>query len=211
MQIETIVVSPFETNCYLVWNKTDKRGVIIDPGDEDERILERLEKLGVTAEAILLTHGHGDHIAAVKPIKDKLQIPLYIGRGDEAMLESPSANVSAFLGFQITCPPADHIVADGDIVKIGSIAFSVIATPGHSAGGVCYFAERFLFCGDTLFYGSIGRTDLPGGNYQQLIDSIDRNILTLPDDIVCYPGHGPATNVGQERKNNPFLTGNRFV
>ena len=211
MQIETIVVSPFETNCYLVWDEGDRKGVVIDPGDEDKKILERAKKKGVEIEAILLTHGHADHIAAVQPIKEKLKIPIYIGRGDEAMLESPSANVSAFFGFQITCPPADHILGDGDSLKIGSMTFSIIATPGHSPGGICYFAERYLFCGDTLFNGSVGRTDLPGGNYQQLIDSIDRNILTLPDEIICYPGHGPFTSVGQERKSNPFLTGNRFV
>ena len=211
MKIETLAVSPFETNCYLVWNENDKKGVIIDPGDEDERILDRIERLGISAEAILLTHGHVDHIAAVKPIKEKLGTPIYIGRGDEAMLESPSANVSAYFGFEITCPPADHVIGDKDLIKAGSITFSVFATPGHSPGGVCFFTEKYIFCGDTLFNGSIGRTDLPGGNFQQLIDSIDRNILTLPDDIICYPGHGPATTVGQERRNNPFLTGNRFV
>ena len=211
MQIETLAVSPFETNCYLVWSEKDKNGVIIDPGDEDERILDRIEKLGIAAGAILLTHGHADHIAAVKPIKEKLKIPIYIGRGDEAMLESPSANVSTYFGIEITCPPADHVIGDKDIIRFGSLTFSVFATPGHSPGGVCFFAEKYIFCGDTLFNGSIGRTDLPGGNFQQLIDSIDRNILTLPDDIICYPGHGPATTIGQERKNNPFLTGNRFV
>ncbi|PKK84923.1 MAG: MBL fold metallo-hydrolase [candidate division Zixibacteria bacterium HGW-Zixibacteria-1] len=211
MQIETIVVSPFETNCYLVWSENSRDGVIIDPGDEDERILERIEKQGINPRAVLLTHGHGDHIAAVDQVKKKLNIPLYIGRGDETMLGSPSANVSAMFGFQISCPPADHIISDSDVIKIGPLTFTVFATPGHSPGGVCYFAENILFCGDTLFYGSIGRTDLPGGSFQQLIDSIDRNILTLPDDIICYPGHGPATSVGQERRNNPFLTGNKFV
>ncbi|MEW5923300.1 MAG: MBL fold metallo-hydrolase [Candidatus Zixiibacteriota bacterium] len=123
MQIETIVVSPFETNCYLVWDEKGKDGVIIDPGDEDEKILGRVDKNGLRIRAILLTHGHIDHIAAVEPIKNKLGIPLYIGRGDEIMLSSPSANASAFFGFPVTCPPADHIIGDNDIVKAGSRYF----------------------------------------------------------------------------------------
>ncbi len=211
MEIETLEVSPFQVNCYLVWSKEDKIGVIIDPGDEDQLILERIEKNNFRPKAILLTHGHADHIAAVKPIKDKLNIPLYIGKGDEKMLESPSGNVSLMFGFQITCPPADHILKDSDVISFGSLKFSIFATPGHSPGGICYFIENSLFCGDTLFNGSIGRTDLPGGDYRQLIDSIDKNILSLPDEIICYPGHGPKTTVGNERKHNPFLTGERFV
>jgi len=211
MEIEILEVSPFQVNCYLIWSKEDKTGVIIDPGDEDELILERIEKNGFEPKAILLTHGHADHIGAVKPIKEKLNIPLYIGKGDEMMLESPSENVSLMFGFKIVCPPPDHILKDSDVIGFGSLKFSVFATPGHSQGGVCYFCEDALFCGDTLFNGSIGRTDLPGGNYRQLIDSIDKNILSLPDDIICYPGHGPKTTVGDERRHNPFLTGNRFV
>lgn len=211
MNIETLVVSPFETNCYLVWNNEDKICAVIDPGDEDELILDRIKKLGLCPRAILLTHGHADHIAAVKPIKEKLEIPLYVGKGDESMLTSPSANVSAFYGFPIKCPPPDHVLNDNDVVTVGTLEFTVFSTPGHSPGGICFFIEKFLFCGDTLFNGSIGRTDLPGGDFQQLIDSIDRSILTLPDDIICYPGHGPATTVGEERRSNQFLTGRRFV
>ena len=211
MVIERVVVSPFETNCYLVAGESDREAVIIDPGDEDELILERIAGLAIIPGAILLTHGHADHIAAVRAIKEKLDIPLYIGKGDDSMLGSASANISAFFGFEITCPPADHILRDGDVFSVGSLRFTVIATPGHSRGGICYFLEKYLFCGDTLFYGSIGRTDLPGGDYQQLLNSIERNILTLPDDVICYPGHGPATTVGQEKKSNPFLIGRRFV
>lgn len=211
MKVETLIVSPFEVNCYLIWDENDKTGAIIDPGDEDELIAEKIKLLGVNPAAILLTHGHGDHIAAVEPLKEKYQIPLYIGRGDEELLASPSANVSAIFGFEVTCPPADHVVGDKDVIKIGSMEFTVIATPGHTQGGVCFFSGRYLFCGDTLFNGSIGRTDLPGGDYTQLIDSIDKNLLTLPDDIICYPGHGPITSIGNERGSNPFLSGRRFV
>lgn len=211
MRVETLVVSPFETNCYLVWKVGDKTCVIIDPGDEDELILDRIAALDLDLGAILLTHGHADHMAAVKPIKEKLNIPLYIGKGDEELLDSPSANVSAFYGFQIICPPADRILEDNDVVTIGPLKFNVFSTPGHSPGGVCYFIEKSLFCGDTLFRGSVGRTDLPGGNYQQLINSIDGSILTLPDDVICYPGHGPVTTVGEERKSNPFIAGRKFA
>ncbi|HHI03560.1 MAG: MBL fold metallo-hydrolase [Candidatus Zixiibacteriota bacterium] len=211
MQTEIITVSPFEENCCLVWDEKDRIGVIIDPGDEDELIAEKIKKSGFQPKAILLTHGHGDHIGAVSPLKKKYNIPLYIGRDDAPMLQSPSANVSAIFGYEIVCPPADFLVDDEDVIKFGSLEFVVFSTPGHTRGGVCYFCENALFCGDTLFSGSVGRTDLPGGDYQQLIDSIDKKILCLPDEIVCYPGHGPITTVGAERKHNPFLSGRRFV
>ncbi|SYZ74093.1 Beta-lactamase protein [Candidatus Zixiibacteriota bacterium] len=211
MRIETITVGPFEVNCYLVFDPAGKNGIIIDPGGDDYKIEEGIDHLGFTPRAILLTHGHGDHIAAVEALKKRFHLPLYVGRGDEPLLASPSANISAYFGFEITCPPADFTLNDNDVVDISGLKFSVFATPGHSPGSVCYFANKFLFCGDVLFNGSIGRTDLPGGSYQQLIDSIDRSILSLPDDIICYPGHGPITTVGSERKNNPFLTGRHFV
>lgn len=211
MTIDTVIVGPFEVNCYLVFDSSTRKGAIIDPGGDEELILSRIKNHSMLPEAILLTHGHGDHIAALPEIKKRLNVPHYIGRGDEPLLESPSANVSALYGYPITCPPADFAVSDGDTLNLGGINFSVLATPGHTPGGVCYMSGRFLFCGDTLFNYSVGRTDLPGGNYEQLISSIEKNILTLPDDIICYPGHGPATTVGEERRNNPFLTGRRYV
>ncbi len=211
MQIEIITVSPFEENCCLVWSEKDKFGVIVDPGDEDELIIEKIKKLGFIPRAILLTHGHGDHIGAVAPLKENYDIPVYIGKEDAPMLLSPSANISAIFGYEVVCPPADFLVEDEQVIKIGSLEFVVFSTPGHTKGGVCYFCENVLICGDTLFSGSIGRTDLPGGDFHQLIDSIDKKILSLPDDIVCYPGHGPATTVGTERQHNPFLAGRNFV
>jgi hydroxyacylglutathione hydrolase len=211
MEIKKLIVSLFEVNCYLVWGGKDKVGVIVDPGDEDETIIDNIGTIGFKPGAILLTHGHGDHIGAVKPIKEKYDIPIYIGREDAPLLESPSANFSSILGHEIACPPADHLVDDNDRFKIGPLDFTVLSTPGHTRGGVCYFVDNILFCGDTLFQGSIGRTDLSGGDYHQLITSIEKKILTLPEDIICYPGHGPKTTVGAEKRNNPFLAGNRFV
>lgn len=211
MQIKTLVVSPFEVNCYLVWDQARGKCAIIDPGDEDELIIDTIRSNNLTPEAILLTHGHGDHIGAVDPLIKKYDIPLYVGEGEDGLLANPSAEVSAFFGYQIVCPPPDKLLKDKDVIRIGGVDFTVFSTPGHSPGGVCYFAGNSVFCGDTLFYGSIGRTDLAGGSYKVLIDSIEQKLLTLPDDIICYPGHGPSTTIGQERRSNPFLTGNRFV
>jgi glyoxylase-like metal-dependent hydrolase (beta-lactamase superfamily II) len=186
--------------------------VIIDPGDEDELIVERVTKAGFAPEAILLTHGHVDHIAAVAPVKEHYDIPLYIGRGDETMLANPSSNASAYLAEPVIVPDPDFLLINEELISFGSLSFKVLATPGHTPGGVCFLDEAggILFCGDTLFQMSIGRTDLPGGSTGQLLESINKKILTLPDDIVCYPGHGPRTTVGAERNQNPFLAGSYY-
>ena len=213
MMLKTLVVGPFQVNCYLYFDEASSDTVIIDPGAEDDRIIEQVTEANLKPRAILLTHGHGDHIAAVAAIKDHFQIPLYIGRGEEELLANPSANVSALFANPIVAPPADHLLDDEQMVSAGNISLKVLSTPGHSPGGVCYLDETlgFLFCGDTLFYGSVGRTDFPGCSHERLIASINDKIMKLPDNIVCYPGHGPETTVGSERTNNPFLRGDYFV
>ncbi len=213
MKLEVLVVGIFEVNCYLFWDETSNSGVIIDPGDEEERIIGRIEELGFKPKAILLTHGHGDHIVAVDAVKRKYDIPLYIGKGEENLLANPSANVSELIGHPIVAPPPDHLVEDEQLLNFGSISLRVLSTPGHSPAGVCFLNEDegILFTGDTLFWSSIGRTDFPGSSHEQLILSIKTKILTLPDSIECFPGHGPKTTVGAERENNPFLTGNFFT
>ena len=213
MNLRTIVVGPFQVNCFLYWNENSGDGVIIDPGAEESRITAAIDEAGFIPRAVLLTHGHGDHIAAVAAIMKQYQIPLYVGRGEEELLANPSANVSALIGQPIVAPKADHVVGDEETVRVGSIMLTALATPGHTPGGLCYLDEKrgLLFCGDTLFYGSIGRTDLPGGSFETLIDSIQKKILTLPDEVVCYTGHGPETTVGAERANNPFLNGSGYV
>ena len=212
MKLTTLVVGPFEVNCYLYQDEQTNDGIIIDPGASEELIFESVESMGLVPKAILLTHGHGDHIAAVEAVKDRYQVPLYIGEGEAELLANPSANVSAMFGQPIVAPEADHVVCDEQLITFGSISLKVLATPGHTIGGVCYLDEREanLFSGDTLFWGSVGRTDLPGGSAAILIESIRSKILSLPDDITCYPGHGPKTTIGAERSNNPFLTGEYF-
>lgn len=212
-RLHSIVVGPFGVNCYLLWDETTNRAVIIDPGAEAGTIDYWVDEFDLTPECILLTHGHGDHIAAVAELKDRYRIPLYIGKGDEALLADPSANISAFFDHPIVAPDPDESLADNQVLNLAGIRLAVLATPGHTAGGVCYLEEEAgrLFCGDTLFAGSIGRTDLEGGDYDQLIQSIRTKILTLPDSIVVYPGHGPHTTVGTERASNPFLIGSGYA
>lgn len=213
MKVETIVVGAFQVNCYLYWDEVAKRGVIIDPGDEEERISEAVKRAGFEPLAVLLTHAHVDHIVAVAPLMKEFEIPLYAGKGEETLLAKPSENMSALIGHPVTAPKADSLLVDEEKVLLGPIELRVLATPGHSPGGVCYLDERegVLFTGDTLFWGSVGRTDFPGCSHEKLISSIRRKILPLPDGVKCYPGHGPSTTVGGERANNPFLIGGNFA
>jgi hydroxyacylglutathione hydrolase len=212
-QVHTVVVGPFEVNCYLLWNPQTSDGVIIDPGAEAEAIAEEIDEFNFTPKAILLTHGHGDHIAAVSDLKKIFDIPLYVGKGEEHLLADPGANISAFFDHPIIAPKPDFSVEDEQLIVPGGIELLVLSTPGHTSAGVCYLEESAgrLFCGDTLFAGSIGRTDLSGGDYEQLIQSIQRKILALPDNVLVLPGHGPQTTVGTERATNPFLIGGRYA
>ncbi len=213
MELQTIVVGPFAVNCYLFWDETTLDGVIIDPGAEAEMIISAVDQIGFKPGAVLLTHGHGDHLAGVADVKKHFDIPLYVGRGEEELLANPSANVSAFFDEPIISPPADELVEDEQVILLGSVQLRVLATPGHSPAGVCYLHERdgVLFCGDTLFAGSIGRTDFPGCSLETLLDSIQRKIMPLPENVICFPGHGLQTTVGAEKNGNPFLRGSNFA
>lgn len=208
-----IVVGAYQVNCYLVYDTDTKEGVIIDPGDEGDRIMSEVETTGVTPKGILLTHGHFDHIAAVDELRQHYSIPLYAGQGETELLSDSAKNGSAMAGLSLTVEPAEFLLEDEVLVRVGAVEFRILATPGHSPGGVCYLQEAagLLYCGDTLFAQSIGRTDLLGGSTEVLLKSINDKIMKLPDQVVCYPGHGPKTTVGTERTSNPFLNGSHFA
>lgn len=205
MKIFVLEVGAFATNCYLAINERDNRAVIIDPGADARQILAAVEKEQLAVEAVLLTHGHSDHIGALAEVAGKLRSPVFIGEPDAKMLTDANINLSRFMGEDIVCKSADRLLRDGDSVDAAGFAFTVLATPGHTPGGCCFKYETVVFCGDTIFLESIGRTDLPGGSYPQLIKSIRDKILSLPDNVKLLPGHGPSTDVGWERKMNPFL------
>ena len=208
MHVKPLVVSPYEENCYLVWNKETAQGVVIDPGDEALRISAAIKAEGFEPLAILLTHAHSDHIGAVDEIRDEFNIPVYIGKGEEDALDDPQKNLSIMSGLEVKVRPADHLVEDGQSFELAGMQIEVSSTPGHSPASVCYHCGDVVFCGDIVFMGSIGRTDLPGCHFPSLMNSIATKILTLPDETILYPGHGPMTTVGREREFNPFLQGN---
>lgn len=207
MILETMVVGDLGTNCYVVGCDKTKEALIIDPGGEPDRIMRAAEKLGVKVTGILNTHGHADHIGAVETLRRRLNAPLMIHRDDAPLLESPGKNLSLWGGLNLRISPADRLLKEGDEVKVGELTFKVLHTPGHTPGGICLVGHGKAFCGDTLFAGSVGRTDVPGGSWSQLIASIREKVMSLPDETEVFPGHGPSTTVGEERSSNPFLVG----
>lgn len=208
MIIDKVVVSPFGTNCYIVGSESNREGIIIDPGDEAGAILEKVGDLGLDIRYIALTHGHIDHIGALKAIKEATGAEMAIHTDDAKSLRGKGGLIISMLVSGLSYPkppPPDRLLKDGDSLDIGDLHLKVLHTPGHTPGGICLVGEGVVFSGDTLFNFSIGRTDLPGGSYRQLIESIHAKLMVLPDDTIVYPGHGPETTIGAERTGNPFL------
>lgn len=207
LYLRSFVVGLFDTNCYLIADQASRDALIIDPGDDHLVVLEAVHADRLSVQAILNTHAHADHIAANGALKKEFGCPIMIHEADAPGLADPEANLSGLAGYEaILSPPADRLLVEGDDIAVGGLAFRVIHTPGHTPGGICLLGEEFLFSGDTLFAGGIGRTDFPGGSHEQLVDSIRRKLLVLPDGTIVYPGHGPQTTIGAEKDQNPWLT-----
>ncbi len=219
MIIQKLEVKPFAVNCYLVGEETSRAGIIIDPGGEAETILKKVETLSLNIKSIVLTHAHIDHIGALKEVKEatKAEIAIHTDDAHALQLCNPFelkggginqlileyAASGADFGFSFTPPPPpDRLLKDGDSLDLGPQRFLVLHTPGHSPGGICLLGEDVVFTGDTLFNSGIGRTDLPGGNSDELMDSIHTRLMVLPDNTIVYPGHGPESTIGQERQYN---------
>jgi len=209
MKIDRLVLGEFETNSYVARTSEQvKECLIIDTGLDVKPLLTFLEHNNLTPVAVVLTHGHIDHIAGVDALRGKFpSLVTYIHKLDAELLTDSVGNLSFMTGMSFSTGSANHLVDESDIIEEAGIRLRVIHTPGHTPGGICLYAEKegAVFVGDTLFADSVGRTDLPGGNTRQLIEGIKQKLLTLPDDTVVYPGHGNRTTIGREKTRNPFL------
>jgi len=202
--LERLVVGPFASNCYIVGSKITSEGIVIDPGDGAGQILNKVKDLQLDIKLIVLTHGHIDHIGAVKEVNEATGAAICVQADDAQSLKG--WRMGSILGSSYPAPPPpDRLLKGGDSIDIGDLHFSVIHTPGHTPGGICLLGEGVVFTGDTLFNYGIGRTDLAGGSGYQLINSLHTKLMVLPDDTIVYPGHGPETTIGAERIGNPFL------
>ena len=207
MILETFPVGPLQCNCTILADEETREAIIVDPGDEITRIHRRLKELGLSLKQILITHAHIDHVGGALKLKSLTGAPIFLNEADLPLLQMMSMQ-AAWLGIDPpeTGPP-DEALIDGRQVGLESYPAQVIHTPGHTQGSVClhFSPMKMVLAGDTLFAGSIGRTDLPGGNFEQIIDSIQTRLLSLPDETKVIPGHGPATTIAAERRTNPFL------
>jgi len=205
MILETLVVGPLAVNCLIIGCEKTKIGAIIDPGDESAVIVKAIEKLGLDIKYILLTHGHVDHLAEVQRMKNNFDADFLMHKADSFLVQNASTQASMFGLSNPGNPKPDRYLTEGDSISVGELKIEVFHTPGHSPGSITYFVKDKLFVGDLIFAGSIGRTDLPGGSYEKLIQSVETKIFTKPDSTEIYPGHGPKTTVATEKSTNPFF------
>jgi len=205
VKIEKIPVGPLATNCYIVYDEYSRKGVVIDPGDDAGNILAVIQKEKLHITFILNTHGHIDHIGANTILRERTGAQIAIHENERAFLSDEHLNGAALLGIPFTPHHPDLILKDGQILQSGNISLRVLHVPGHSPGSVAFHSDSALFSGDVLFKDSVGRTDLPGGSWEELCESIRRRILLLEDETCVYPGHGEKTNIGLEKTHNTFV------
>ncbi len=210
MNIESIPVSPFATNCYIVSCPETKEAAIIDAGDEAEKILSFVDENNLNLKYLINTHAHLDHVTAVFDIQKERSIPFLLHPNEEVVLQGLNQSQQMFGLGASDIPTIDQFIDKNSEIKLGKLTFKIIETPGHTPGGICLLMDNYLIAGDTLFAGSIGRTDLPGGDTNTLLNSIQNQLMCLDDAVIVYPGHGPSTSIGIERQSNPFIN-NRYT
>ena len=206
IQIETMVLGMVSTNCYLVMNRETRGLLVIDPADRASSIVQKIRGLGAVPSAVLLTHGHFDHIGAARELADSFQIPVCALVQERELMADDYRNLSLPMGGKGVTVTADRWLKDGETISYAGFEIHVIHTPGHTSGGACYYIpqESVLFSGDTLFCNSVGRSDFPTGSMSQLHDSLNQKLLVLPEETAVYPGHGETTSIGYEKQYNPY-------
>lgn len=209
MKIDRLILGAFETNCYVVRkDEAATECLVIDTGLDGGDLVAFLEEHQLTPVAVVLTHGHADHIVGLAALRQRYPgIKVYIHQLDARLLTDPDANLSDLAGLTFATEPADVLLRDGDVIEEAGVRLQILHTPGHTHGGICLYAEadNLVFAGDTLFADSVGRTDFPGGDMEQLIEGIRTKLFTLPDQTAVYPGHGMRTTIGREKRANPYV------
>lgn len=205
IEMRSFETGPLGVNCYILWDKETREGMVIDAGGNAQELLDFIASEKLKIQFIVNTHGHGDHIGANDALRDALRVPLLIHSADQVMLTDSRKNLSAFMGVPVVCRAAEENLQDGQEISFADAHFKILYTPGHSPGGVCLYGEGRLFSGDSLFAESVGRCDFPGASESQLIQALQAKVMILPDETRVYPGHGPATTIGWEHLHNPYL------
>lgn len=201
MKIKRIPAGIYGANCYILYDENTRVGCVIDPGGDADVLIKEINNSKIEPKFILLTHGHIDHVGGVEELKKNYNIPVYINRKDKELMNGRGG----VFGFLWNVTEEDKDIKDGDVLRLGDLEIICIETPGHTPGGMCFLVNNVIFTGDTLFHGSIGRTDFIGGDYRELINSIKTKLMSLSDDIIVLPGHEGKSSIGFEREHNPFL------